>query len=279
MRRRTALGLGVAALLFATGFGGSERLFAPAADPWEKWRAHDPSSGGVIHHGLWDRFLKKYVAADPDGPNRFRYGAVTDADEEILARYLGTLGAINIAGYNRDQQLAYWINLYNALTVQVVLDHYPVASIRDIDISPGRFADGPWGKPVFHLDGETLSLNDIEHRILRPLWRDPRVHYGLNCASIGCPDLLPFAYAGATVNQQLEDAATAYVNDPRGVSIKDDQVTVSKIYDWFHADFGGTDAGVLTHLRRYAAPPLASTLARIGAIHEAAYDWGLNDAE
>jgi len=155
-----------------------------------------------------------------------------------------------VSKLNRPEQQAYWINLYNALTVQVVLDHYPVETIRDIDISPGLFSDGPWGKKLVTIEAEPVSLDDIEHRILRPIWRDPRIHYAVNCASVGCPDLLARAYRTDDMDQTLTANAVAYINSARGVALKGGEVSVSSIYDWFEADFGGNEAGVLKHLRQ-----------------------------
>jgi hypothetical protein len=108
--------------------------------------------------------------------------------------------AVDIAGYVRPQQLAYWINPDNAASVLVVLQHYPVSGIRDIDISPGIIADGPWGRRLLVITGEPLSLNDIGLRILRPIWRDPRIHNAVNCASPGCPAcaIAPTARPGST---------------------------------------------------------------------------------
>lgn len=272
------------AFLLCTGFGSGERLFAPGAEPWPRWEASDPASTVVVDHGAWTAFLARHVVAGGDsggssgGAARVRYGAVPESDRRALADYIAALAATPVARLNRSEQLAFWINLYNALTVRTVLEHYPVASIRDIDISPGLFADGPWGKKLVAIDGEPVSLNDIEHRILRPLWRDNRVHYAVNCASVGCPDLQTRAYTGATADAMLTDAARAYVNSPRGVSIRDGRVTVSKIYDWFLEDFGGSEAGVLAHLEKHAAPGLRRRLAAIGAIDDVAYDWRLNDA-
>jgi hypothetical protein len=101
------------------------------------------------------------------------------------------LTALEISGYSRPEQFAYWFNLCNALTIQVVLDHYPVESIRDIDVSPGQFADGPWKKESVTVQAEKVSLDDIEHLILRAIWIDQRIHYAVNCASVGCPDPSP----------------------------------------------------------------------------------------
>jgi len=173
--------------------------------------------------------------------------------------------------------MAFWINLYNALTVQVVLDHFPVESIRDIKISPGLFSFGPWGKLLVSVEDEEISLNDIEHRILRPVWRDPRIHYAVNCASIGCPSLDVRAYTADTIDARLDQAARAYVNDPRGVTIKNGRVSVSKIYDWFIDDFGGKEKTVLRHLTQYSTPDLAAKLKEIGKLSDEHYDWSINN--
>jgi len=170
-----------------------EALFAPRAELWQRWTAHDPAAA-AIDHAPWDRFAKTYVKPQPDGVNRVAYARVSAADRKALADYVAGLAGVPISAYHRDQQLAYWLNLYNALTVKLVLDHYPVASIRDIDISPGWFSNGPWNKKLVTIEGEAVSLNDIEHRILRPIWRDARIHYAVNCAAVGCPHLKPEAF-------------------------------------------------------------------------------------
>lgn len=250
---------------------------APSADLWDRWTAHDPQSAARVDHSVWADFLQRYVHVDPGGVNRVDYSGVTDADRRALDSYLDSLSKVAISSHVRDEQRAFWINLYNALTIDVVLDHYPVDSIRDIDISPGFFADGPWGKKLVTVEGEALSLDDIEHRILRPIWQDPRIHYAVNCASVGCPDLQPQAFTGQNTDAMLTDAARAFVNDPRGVRVEDGEATASRIYDWFEADFGGSERGVLDHLRRYAADALRAKLEGVGDIDSYAYDWSLND--
>ena len=167
-----------------------------------------------MDHGSWDRFLATYMVAD-GGVNRVAYGRVTPADRGVLEDYIASLAATPADRLRRVEQLPFWINLYNALTVKVVLDHYPVQSIKDIDISPGLFADGPWGKTLVTVAGEALSLDDIEHRILRPIWKDPRLHYVLNCAALGCPNLPPRAFTAGNAQALLSRGARRYVNDPR----------------------------------------------------------------
>ncbi len=260
------------------GFTSVERLFAPSAELWPRWERHDPASRESLDFAAWDALLQRVVVSGSDGITRVDYRSLVAAEAEDLAQIVAQLAAVEVSAFNRDQQLAYWINLYNAVTLQVVVRHFPVATIRDIDISPGWFADGPWDAEVVTVEGEPLTLNDIEHRILRPIWRDPRVHYAVNCASLGCPSLVREAYRGDDIDRRLDAAARAYINDPRGVNLSAGKVVVSKIYDWFLEDFGGSTKGLLAHLRRYAAPGLAARLAEVGEIDGTAYDWTLNDA-
>lgn len=251
---------------------------APDAEPWPRWRAHDPTSEASIDHGAWTAFLQRYVTHDEAlGLNRVRYGAVTDADRAALETYIRKLEDTAIGEYGRDEQFAFWLNLYNAVTVKLVLDAYPVNSIRDI--GGGLFGRGPWDDEVTSVAGTPLTLNDIEHRILRPIWNDPLVHYGVNCASVGCPNLLTRAYTAGNVRARLRENARAYVNSPRGVRFEDGKLVVSKIYRWYREDFGGSEAGVISHLRRYAEPALSARLDAAGGIDGYAYDWSLNDVE
>lgn len=254
-----------------------QSLLAPRADLWRRWTAHDEASSISVDHHAWTAIIGRYRAEGDDGIARFAYADVTADDRRQLADYLDRLAAVPVGRLARAEQFAYWVNLYNALTVRVVLDHRPVASIRDIDLGPGPLASGPWSADLITVEGETLSLNDIEHRILRPIWADPRVHYVVNCASLGCPDLPAQALTAADGERVLEAAARAYVNHPRGARVSADGLVVSSIYVWFEADFGGDPRGVIDHLRRYAEPALADRLAGVTEIAGHDYDWRLND--
>ncbi len=264
----------VAVLLATSGFLNSWSSSKP--ELWEGWEAHNPKNAEPINHSAWNALLQKYVTTDKTGLNRFAYGKVTKADKQLLKKYIAQLSKIQITDRARNVQLAYWINLYNALTIDVVLKHYPVKSIRDIDIS-GVFANGPWGKALVTVEGEELTLDDIEHQILRPIWKDPRIHYGVNCASIGCPNLLKKPFTAKTVNAQLDQAARDYVNHPRGLQIRNGKASASKIYEWFAYDFGNSEKGVIKHLIRYATPERAAALKKAGRISDTVYDWSLNE--
>ncbi len=257
----------------------AEALFVPKAELWERWTAHSPTSTASIDHGDWDVFLGRNLVTHRDGVNRIAYAKVSEDDRQRLRSYLGKLAAVRISDYSREEQRAFWINMYNALTVDVVLEHYPVETIRAIRISPGFFSIGPWGKKLISVEGEKLSLDDIEHRILRPIWKDPRIHYAVNCASLGCPKLMPRAFTAANTEALLEQGARDFINSYHGARFEaDGRLTASSIYDWFQEDFGGSEAGVIAHLRLYARPELESKLERISDVYDFDYDWSLNDA-
>ncbi len=248
---------------------------APAPEPSQFWDASDETRRATISHREWQELLDAYLTSHPSGINRFDYGSLhaNVKHRAQLASYVLRLAEIDPRAYARAEQMAYWINLYNALTVFVIVRRYPVDSIRDI--GSGLFSFGPWEMEVITAQGQPLTLDDIEHRILRPIWRDPRIHYGVNCASLGCPNLAREAYRSDNLERLLEQGARDYVNHPRGVTVHQDGLLVSSIYEWFKEDFGGTDEGVFAHLKRYAAPELAKALDGYDRFdHD--YDWSLN---
>ncbi|WP_299046828.1 DUF547 domain-containing protein [uncultured Tateyamaria sp.] len=255
-----------------------ERLFAPTADLMsDRWLRIATTPGREPDYAALNGFLDRYHHQAADGTARVRYAQVTEADKGALETFLIAMQQVDPAQLDRNQQLAYWINLYNAQTIRVILDHYPVDSIRDI--GDGLLGLGPWADADLRVNGARLSLNDIEHGIIRPVFADPRIHYALNCAAVGCPNLAPQAWQGATLNAQLDAAEHAYIHDPRGVTLTGDgRVIVSKIYGWFREDFGGTEASVLAYIKSRANPDLRAALDASGQIGGYAYDWGLNAA-
>ncbi|MEL6476311.1 MAG: DUF547 domain-containing protein [Pseudomonadota bacterium] len=277
MLRRTVL-FAIASLLLSPPPASADlsRLFAPKASLKEEvWLEHSAGSAVTVDHSAWDGWLGRYVATDGDGVARVAYGAVTAADRQVLEGYLAALQAVDPAGLNRDEQLAYWINMYNAVTVDLILDHYPVGSIRDI--GSGLLDTGPWDRELVRVKGRALSLNDIEHGIIRPVFNEPRIHYAVNCAAISCPNLAGKAWTGAGLEADLAAAERSYVNDPRGVRVEGGSVVLSSIYNWFREDFGASEAAVLARLAGVAEGALAETLAGKGAVDSYAYDWALND--
>lgn len=253
--------------------------FAPKSELWDRWTAYSPSATAAIDHSVWDAFLAGNLVSNADGVNRIAYAKISEADRRGLDNYLSALSAVRISDFSRDEQRSYWINLYNALTVDVVLEHYPVDSIRDISISPGFFSIGPWGKKLIRVEDEELSLDDIEHRILRPIWKDPRIHYAVNCAALGCPKLMRDAFTASNTEELLDRGAKDYINSEHGARFDSDtRLIASSLYDWYQQDFGGDEAGVIDHLRLYAGAELATKLEGITEVYDFDYDWTLIDA-
>ena len=242
------------------------------------------SSAGARADAAFDGLLGRYVVKSADGITRVDYGRwrASSADRAALDMFIAGEAKIQPSKMAKAEQFVYWANLYNAITLKVVLDAYPVASIRDIK-SSGVWFDpkaytGPWVGKRVTVEGRELSLDDIEHSILRPTFGDARVHYAVNCASYGCPNIGLKGWRADTLDADLDAAARDFVNHARGVSVSGDgRVTVSSIYNWFKVDFGGTDAGVIAHLKKYAGPELAKALEKATALAGDQYDWSLND--
>ncbi|WP_020675173.1 DUF547 domain-containing protein [Geopsychrobacter electrodiphilus] len=248
---------------------------APQAELWPHWQANTPESTIHIDHAAWGTFLHKYLVVSKDGtPNLVRYGSVTAADHQALADYLTRLSTVTVSQLKRTEQKAYWINLYNALTVETILNNYPVSSIREI--KSGWFSPGPWDLKLIKIERLDLSLNDIEHRILRPIWRDNRIHYAVNCASYSCPNLQSEPFTAENTERLLNQAASAYVNSSRGVKFEGDTLVLSSIYDWYQVDFGGNETRLLNYLEGLADPELAGRLKAFKGSVAYSYDWHLN---
>ncbi len=254
---------------------------AASAKDFEKFSVPAKGSIQTADHSAWTALLQKYVVSGADGLNRVRYAAFKSEAQPALKAYVKALEATKVTALDRAEQFAYWANLYNATTVDIILDAYPVKSIKDISLGGGVVATitgGPWKAKVLNVEGQKLSLDDIEHKILRVHFKDPRVHYAVNCASFGCPNLGTDAFTGANLESRLDAGAAAYINHARGIAVSNGDVTASSIYKWFAEDFGGNDKGVLAHVRKYASAELKQKLESITGIDEYGYDWNLNDA-
>ena len=263
-------------LALVLALAGMNMASLPAfADVAEKFKASQKDSTKSIDHSAWDKLLKTYLRKGKDDLNEVDYKAFRKSGYETLKSYLQMLQAVDVPSLNRAEQFAFWVNLYNAKTVEVILGRYPVSSIKNI--WSGILSPGPWKLKNMVVNGQALTLDDVEHVILRGLWGDPRIHYAVNCAAIGCPNLAMDAFTSANTQKLLEEGARAYVNSPRGVTLSGGRIKASKIYKWFIVDFGGNERGVLKHLRRYAAPGLAAKLKPARSIYSFYYDWSLND--
>ena len=231
-----------------------------------------PQQAGTepVSHEIFDQLLKRNVT--PEGWVRYEG---FDKDRAELKKYLDLLqkNAPNDA-WSESEKLAYWINAYNAFTIELVLQHYPVESIKDIGSKIQiPFVNTPWDIKFIKIGGNELDLNNIEHSILRKEFDEPRIHFAINCASYSCPVLRNEAYTAGKLEEQLEEQAFAFINDPRRNDISSSSARLSKIFDWFSGDFTKKRA-LWEYLNQYANTPLNETT----KIEYLEYDWALNDA-
>ncbi len=273
-----AAALGLAALLASLPWTGAVARSGDGSHPLAK---STPGSTETIDHSAFDRLLKAYVVAGPDGINRVHYVKFREEGLEALKSYLLTLQRQDPTRLGEAEHAAYFINLYNALTLDVVLEHYPVNSIKMVRLADatGAQQEGPWKTRLGAVNKQSISLDEIGGEILRPtlMKRDPRGHYLLNCLSIGCPNLLPEAITGDKLAAQMTAAAVAFVKHPRGLSVMAGRAKSSSLYSWYEDDFGGA-AGVVAHMIAVGGPETAAKLSGITAISEHDYDWALADA-
>ncbi|WP_250657996.1 DUF547 domain-containing protein [Alkalimarinus coralli] len=248
---------------------------APKADLWVYWDASNEGSVETISHKAWERFLVKYASfVEPSSETRLvDYSSVTRSDHRELKGYILTLSQLDPRDFNRNEQFAYWVNLYNSTTIDLILDNYPTTSITKLG---GFFSFGPWDQDIITIAGKRISLNDIEHRILRPIWNDNRIHYVVNCASIGCPNLPLSPISSLNLNEQLDSAAKEFINSDKALRFYGDKLILSKIYDWYSVDFGSFQE-LKTHLSHYLDKSKATVLKSFQGDVDYEYDWQLND--
>jgi hypothetical protein len=222
-----------------------------------------------MDHKLWDSLLQQHVSET--GVVDYK-GFIED--KERLERYLTQLSEHPPAeDWEKNDRLAYWINAYNAFTVQLIADNYPVESIQDLH--PKAYVplvNSVWHKKFFKIGGKDMTLNAIEHKILRPKFEEPRIHFAIVCASMSCPQLLNRAFTADQLETQLTAQAKAFLTDDFRNKISADQVQLSKIFSWFKGDFTKGQS-LIEFLNRYA-PVIINPSANIGYLD---YDWRLNN--
>ncbi len=221
-------------------------------------------------HTTWNELLILHVVGGEVDYHGFK------DDERKLAGYLELLDSTKPGDLPEPDRLAFYINAYNAYTVKLILDKFkqgkPVTSIKDI----GGLFSSPWSIRFVKIGGETVTLDTIEHDIIRPEFKDPRVHFAINCASRSCPPLRSEAYTGAELERQLNENAAVFLNDKRFNYISDNVLYVSKIFDWFGEDFPND---VEDFVKQYARGELLSGIEKAGKrlnVKYLDYDWSLN---
>jgi len=223
-------------------------------------------------HAAFDSVLGRYVNAS--GVN---YAGLKN-DRSPLDLYLDTLAAVTEPEFNKfskEQQMAMLINLYNAATLKPVADHYPVKSIKDISASSG----GPWKQPVVRVFGKSKTLDYLENDVLRPKYRDPRIHFAINCASIGCPALRADAFQASNLSSQLDEQTRRFLQDTskNRLEAKNKTLYLSSIFNWFKADFVGKSGSVEKFIGPYMSGSDRALVGKGGlAIKYTDYSWSLN---
>ena len=227
----------------------------------------------AFDHSAFDRLLKTHVTAD----GRVDYDAFARAP--AFPAYLERLAQAAPDTLSREEQLAFWINAYNAYTIQLVNAHGERKSIRNINKTLGVIkAMGPWKEEIVRAGGKTMSLDFVEHEIIRKRFREPRIHFALVCAARSCPPLRREAYAGDRLGAQLEEQARLFIArspEKNRIEVAAATAHLSPIFGWFKEDFG-PDLGKF--LARYVDDPAARALLESGKfkIVETPYDWALN---
>lgn len=221
-------------------------------------------------HLPWDQLLKSHVGTD----GKVNYKGFIK-DKAKLEAYLKTLSenAPDRSKWSKKEQLAYWINAYNAFTVKLIVDNYPTESIRDLGpkLKIPMVSD-VWHYKFFKIGGKESSLDEIEHSILRKEFEEPRIHFAINCASVSCPPLLNEAFVSEKLESQLQKVAVNFINDPKRNKITPESAQVSSIFSWFKGDF--TKKGSLNDfLNQYSKVKLKPN-AKISFLD---YDWNLNE--
>ena len=212
----------------------------------------------ITGHSIWNGLLSKYVSAS----GSVNYEGLKE-DHEKLRSYLALLAEeIPNDSWRREKALAYWINVYNAFTVDLIVSNYPLSSITSLDNG------NPWEKKRVKLAGKNYSLNNIEHDIIRPQFNDARIHFAVNCAARSCPKLLNTAWTENNLEKNLERLTQEFINSPNHNKIQKTKASLSKIFEWYKDDFGD----LVTFVNQYSAVKIAE-----GAVIEYMdYNWSLN---
>ncbi|KEO74098.1 DUF547 domain-containing protein [Anditalea andensis] len=221
-------------------------------------------------HQLWNELLSLYVTEQ----GKVNYKGLIK-DKPKLERYLYTLSSSppDKNTWSEQEQLAYWINAYNAFTVKLIIDHYPVKSIQDLHPTfKIPLINTVWHRKFFQIGGEDASLDEIEHKILRKEFDEPRIHFAINCASVSCPPLRNEAYEAAILERQLDEQARIFINHTRYNKLGTDRIEISPIFSWFKADFT-TQSSLIDYLNKYAKNRIHPN----AKVTHMKYNWDLNE--
>lgn len=212
-----------------------------------------------VDHSTWNTLLQQYVSTS----GKVNYAGFKK-DQTKLDNYLNTLKSNHpSSSWSRNERLAYWINAYNAFTVKLIVDNYPVKSITNLH------GGKPWDVKWIKIGGKSYSLNNIENDIIRPKFNEPRIHFAVNCAAKSCPPLLNKAWTASNLNSNLEKQTKKFINNSAFNQIGAKEVKVSKIFEWYAKDFGT----LVTYLNKYSNTKISTS----AKVNYAEYNWALNN--
>ena len=284
-----SIGTAVAGLLLLAAPATATPQPSPPGGPIEAFAAHNTENTRSLRHRVLRATLRTlYGEPNAFGGRTLDYGRMNSSGQRALDDYLSTLQAIDVTALSRDEQLAYWLNLYNAASLGLTLNEFVRLNRvqtkragrnphRKVRLRLKKFymgKDSPWADPIFTVKGTALSLNDIEHRILYAFWDNPMVVYGLACPAKGCPQVPLEPFTGHNVHAQLAAAAQRFISDKDNVDISGNTAEISELYRWNAAVFGGPE-GVLAHLKSRTAPEVQPTLAAVTRIKGYDFNWSL----
>ena len=222
-----------------------------------------------VDHSILDSLLRQYV----DGKGMVDYQAFAK-DKKRLDNYLDILQKSGPSDeWSEDEQLSYWINAYNAFTIRLIIDHYPVESIKDIGSKIQiPFVNTAWDIKFINISGKELSLNNIEHNIIRQNFDEPRIHFALVCAAKSCPKLRNEVYTAKDLDEQLTDQAKSFLSNPSKNKISENEIEISKIFSWYGGDFT-KEGKLINFLNKYSDTKIAVDAKKSFK----KYDWSLNE--
>ena len=218
-------------------------------------------------HETWNELLAKNV----DSVGHVNYQGFIDEKEKFHTYLCALEQEAPKDDWTEDEKLAYWINAYNAYTVELIIDNYPVESIKDLGGSLFKI-NTSWDIKFIHIEGEEYDLNNIEHGIIRKDFSEPRIHFAVNCASVSCPKLRNEAYVGSKLDAQLDDQIRSFLNDPTKNLIGTETAKLSKIFKWFTGDFTNS-MSIEAYINQYTDVKITDDT----EIDYFDYDWNLNE--
>ena len=290
-RTRQYVGLAVVLIAFVGGLLGwswaayttmsepeaADTTAGTTVDPAVERVSRTTGRSDAVSHAAFDRLLRRYV----DTTGAVDYAGLQENRADVLRPYLDQLASADLSGRSRDARLAFWINAYNALTLKLIVDHYPIQNIWAITPGPPEPKDdSPFQIGVGTVADTMRTLDEIEHEIIRERFDEPRIHFALVCAAASCPRLRREAYTAPRLDAQLNDQARTFLRDPtkNRIPAGDDRVALSRILKWYGDDFGPTPEALQRALAPYIDGPVGERLSHGDyTVDYMPYDWALND--